>query len=450
MTDLLTPVSRRLSAADQPAGRPLALGAVIAGLGAPAVALSLLWFVGLIGWYADQGGSNGTTLSVLRVAADGWLLAHGSPLQLRQVEVTASPLGVTLLCGYLTYRLACRAGAATDVDGLRSIGLGTVVLSGCYAAVALLTAVLAGMPSAEPGMGQAFLGGALVGAVCGGAGLLRGAGRAGELRRLVPVPALSAGYAAAVTGLIMVAAGALLTVVGLVAHWSAAVEVTDTLDLDLTGALLSLVLLAAIAPNVAVLASTYLLGSGFAVGTGTLVSPAEVTLGPVPSVPVLAALPDDGWAPAWAVGVLAVSVLAAAVAAFLVGRALPTGSYQRTAVRGLAGGVAAALGLTAAAAAAGGAIGPGRMADVGVAFGETLLAAAAPLAVGGLLGALVATWWNRRHDVDEARHREVPPVPLPRRTSPTPQDLGSEDTVTLRLPDRSTGSRTDKKEPRAR
>ncbi len=316
MTDLLNPVSSRASATAASPRRPLALAALLAGVGAPAVALSLLWFLGLVGWYADDGGSHGTTLTVLRVAADGWLLAHGSPLGVQHAVVTASPLGLTLLCGYLTYRLGRRAGAASDAAGdLRAVGLATVVLAGSYAAVALLAAVLAGTRSAEPGLGPAFLGGALVGAVFGGAGLVRGAGLAGELRRLVPVPALSVAYGAVVTVLTMTALGALLAAVGLAAHWTAAVRVVDHLHLDVTGALLSLALLVGIAPNVALLAATYLLGPGFAVGTGTVVSPAEVHLGPVPSVPVLAALPDDGWAPGWTIALLAVPVLAAVVAA---------------------------------------------------------------------------------------------------------------------------------------
>ena len=481
MTDLLSPLKSRTDAAPQQVGRPLALGALLAGVGGPAVALSLLWFVGLVGWYADDGGTHGTTRSVLRVGADAWLLAHGSPLTLRDAVVTASPLGLTLLCAYLTYRLARRAGAACDVDGLGTVGLGTVVLAGSYAAFALVTSVLAGMPAAQPGMGMAFIGGAFVGGVSGGAGLLRGAGRAGELRRRIPVPALAVGYAAATTVLLMVALGALLTVVGLVVHWSAAVEVVDSLALDLTGGLLSLVLLAAIAPNVVLLASTYLLGSGFAFGAGTVVSPAEVTLGPVPSVPVLAALPNDGWAPGWAMALVAVPVLAAGVAAFLVGRTVPTGSYQSAAVRGLGGGAFAGVLLTIAASWAGGSIGPGRMSVVGISFGETLMTAVVALAIGGALGALPATWWTRRHDVPDAEHPELlvsppavrplagpeditepvhlPPVteksidrlvpeprqpevrqpearqPEARQPGPKPSDLADEDTVAVHLPD---------------
>jgi hypothetical protein len=454
MTDLLTPVSSRLTgrpgkdpSSDE--GRPLALSAVVVGLGGPAVALALLWFVGLVGWYAADGGSHGTTTSVLRVGADAWLLAHGSPLSVHQVAITASPLGVTLLCGWITYRLAKRAAAASVAEDLRAVGLSTVVVAGCYAAVALLTAVLAGRPGAEPGLGAAFLGGAFVGGVAGGAGLLRGSGRAGELRLLIPVRALSMGYAALTSLLLMVGVGALLTAAGLVAHWSAAAEIVDTLDLDLTGGLLSLVLLVAIAPNVVLLAATYVLGSGFAVGAGTVVSPAEVTLGPVPSVPVLAALPDNGWAPGWAMALVAVPVLVAAVAALLTGRALPTSSYQSAAVRGLGGGVISAALLTVAASFAGGSIGPGRMADLGVSAGETFLAALLPLGIGAVLGAVVAAWWTRRHDIPDAQH----PQPQPRsassqeETAPVPtlqpaqpradlaSDLADEETVTLRLPD---------------
>ena len=475
MTDLLTPVSRRTGTpAAPPARRPLALGALIAGIGAPAVALSLLWFVGLVGWYADDGGSHGTTLSVLRVAADAWLLAQGSSLSIHHAVVTASPLGLTLFCGFVTYRLARRAGAASDVDDLRSVGLGTVVLAGSYAAVALVVAVLAGVPAAEPGMGVAFLGGAAMGAVFGGAGLLRGSGRAGELRRLIPVPALSVGYCAAVTVLALFAAAALATAVSFAFHWTAAVAVVDHLRLDLTGGLLSMVLLVAIAPNVVVLAATYLLGPGFAFGTGTVVSPAEVHLGPVPSVPVLAALPSDGWAPGWTVAFIAVPVVLAAVAAFLVGRTLPTGSYQSAAGRGLGGGVVAGVLLTIAASSAGGAIGPGRMSHIGVSFGETLMAAVVALGVGAALGALPATWWTRRHEIPDARHPEalrtppatrplagpltgaeedtepvhLPPlteesldriVPHPRRLGPSPSDLATEDTVQIRLPDQRDG-----------
>jgi hypothetical protein len=105
------------------------------------------------------------------------------------------------------------------------------------------------------------------------------------------------------------------------------------------------------------------------------------------------------------------------------------------------------------------------MADVGVHFGETLMAAVVALGIGAALGALPACWWARRHGVPDARHPEplpqppttrplagpdditepvhLPPVtsdsldrivPSPRRPGPAPADLATEETVQLRLP----------------
>src|SRR5699024_10595701 len=115
--------------------------AAVAGVLAPGAVLLLLWVVGLIGWFAADGGSHGTTRSVLRVAADAWLLAHGASLTLDDAVVTASPLGLTLVCLYAAYRSGRWAGRP-DPD-LGTTGLATVVLAGVYGVVALLTALIA-------------------------------------------------------------------------------------------------------------------------------------------------------------------------------------------------------------------------------------------------------------------------------------------------------------------
>ena len=45
---------------------------------------------------------------------------------------------------------------------------------------------------------------------------------------------------------------------------------------------------------------------------------------------------------------------------------------------------------------AGGAVGPGRMRDVAPLAGDVLVHAITAFGVGGLLGGLVMTWWQRR------------------------------------------------------
>ncbi len=87
------------------------------------------------------------------------------------------PLGLAVLCGYVTYRLACWVGATSAVDDLRGVLTGATVLSGVYSLVAVVTAVLASHHQAEPGLGRAFVGGFVLSFLAGAAGIARGAGR---------------------------------------------------------------------------------------------------------------------------------------------------------------------------------------------------------------------------------------------------------------------------------
>jgi hypothetical protein len=196
--------------------------------------------------------------------------------------------------------------------------------------------------------------------------------------------------------LLVLAAGSALVVVALLLALGEAANVLSRLHPDAAGAGLYTVVVAGVAPNAALLGGAYLLGPGFAVGAGTLVSPAMVVLGPVPAFPLLAALPRTGAGPAWATALVGVPVLLAALAAALVVRRHPDPGYETGAVRGLGSGVLGGLLVSLAVQAAGGSVGPGRMAHLGAPFVEVLVAATVALAVGGLVGGVVATWWLRR------------------------------------------------------
>ncbi|HEX6148400.1 DUF6350 family protein, partial [Nocardioides sp.] len=149
-------------------------------------------------------------------------------------------------------------------------------------------------------------------------------------------------------------------------------------------------------PNATLFAAAYLLGPGFTVGAQTLVSPTLVVTGALPAFPLLAALPDSGPVPGWAPGLIAVPPLAAAVAAMLAQRRRPTVRWEEGALRGCAGGVLAGVVLGALASIAGGAVGPGRMRFVEPLVFDVLVHAVTALGIGGLLGGLAMTWWQRR------------------------------------------------------
>jgi Family of unknown function (DUF6350) len=173
--------------------------------------------------------------------------------------------------------------------------------------------------------------------------------------------------------------------------------VLSRLHADVPGGLLYTGLVAALAPNAVLLTGSYLLGPGFALGTGTLVSPAAVTLGPVPAFPLLAALPTPGAQPAWLSALVAAPVLAAVLGVVVMLRRQPAMTYDSGALRGLVAGVSGGVLLTALVLLAGGAVGPGRMSDIGAPLLDTLVTATVAMGTGGLAAGVGGTWWARRH-----------------------------------------------------
>ncbi len=397
MTDLLSPPGHTLvDDSVVPRQRPLALGATVAGVVSSGAVLLGCMAAGLAAWFASDAGSHGDTRDALRVGADAWLLAHGSQLRLEAVTITAAPLGLTLLCAYVTFRLGRWAGATSEVEDVRSAATGALTLAGMYGVVAVLTSVLASLSTAQPDLGFSFLGGLLLALVAGGAGIVSGSGHWPAWRTRLPEFLRAVCTGAATVVLLMSAAGSLLVVTALLVDFGPAATVLARLHVDVPGGLLYSSLVVTVAPNAALLAGSYMVGPGFVAGTGTLVSPSAVVLGPVPAFPLLAALPDEGAVSPWTAMLAVVPVVVAAVAACLMLRRFPVPEYEVGALRGVAAGALGGVLFTLAALVAGGSVGPGRMSEVGILLAQTLVASVAAMGVGGLLGALAMTWWVRR------------------------------------------------------
>jgi hypothetical protein len=373
----------------------------VGGLAAALLVLLGCMAVGLVGWYASDAGGHGTTRDALRVASDGWLLAHGAQLHLAtgavSATVTAVPLGLTLLCAYAAHRSGRWAAATSAVEDARTLALGALVLAATYGLVALVVSLLAATPTAEPGLLRSFVGAFLVALLGGGTGLLRGARDAFDWRAGIPEAARAVMLGAVASALLLFAAASVLLTVALLMDLGSAANVLSRLHADVAGGLLYTALVAAVAPNAVLLSGAYLLGPGFAVGTGTLVSPGVVTLGPVPAFPLLAALPAPGTPPTWLSALVAAPVAAAVLGTVLMLRRHPALTYDSGALRGLGSGVCGGLLLTGLIALAGGSVGPGRMADIGAELLDTAVSATVSMGVGGLFAGIAATWWARRH-----------------------------------------------------
>ena len=164
------------------------------------------------------------------------------------------------------------------------------------------------------------------------------------------------------------------------------------------------VLSATLVPNAALFTGSYLLGPGFLVGTGTMVSPALVSLGPVPMFPLLAALPDNGATPAWAAYLIAVPPLRRrrrAPPGPSAARPPSAGRRVRCAAASAAWSPACCSASSppspAAPSARAGCATSGRDAM------DVMVHAVTAFGLGGVVGGLAMTWWQRR----AARHADV-------------------------------------------
>jgi hypothetical protein len=182
----------------------------------------------------------------------------------------------------------------------------------------------------------------------------------------------------------------------LLTDFDTALNVTSQLHTD-AGANVQLVVVSLlVVPNAVVFSGSYLLGPGFTVGTHTIVSPAVVTIGALPMFPLLAALPDTGPTPGWTSALIGVPPLVAALGAMRAQRHHPTYRWEEGALHGCGGGMLAGALFGILALLSGGSVGPGRMADVGPLVGAVLVHGVTAFGIGGLVGGLVATWWQRR------------------------------------------------------
>jgi hypothetical protein len=135
-------------------------------------------------------------------------------------------------------------------------------------------------------------------------------------------------------------------------------------------------------------------GPGFSVGSGTLVSVHGVTLGPVPALPLFAALPDTQAVPLLAFASQAVPVLAGLVAGRALARRFAAGDGGSV-VAGLCGicaGVLLGVVCGVLVWAAGGSLGDGTLASVGAPPVATGLAIGAQAGIAAALAAAVTRW----------------------------------------------------------
>ncbi len=414
MTSLLSTLDGRASqraVADGPPDprhrRPLVILATLGGVVAAGSVLLVCLAVGVLGWFVSDAGTHGEPRDALQVGALGWLMAHGSGISVNGVAVTAVPLLLTLLCAWATWRVGQRVGdsisghgpnADAIADGERDWTVPTALACFTlgYALVAFVTLTLAATPETAPSTARTLLGVVILTACVGGPALAVGSGRAAIWAAFVPVSvrATVAACVSVVRWHLLVAA--VMLVAALAVDLGTAANVLSQLRLDAGEATLFILAAVLVVPNAVLFSGSYLLGPGFAVGTGTIVSPTVVALGPLPMFPLLAALPDGGATSAWTPYLMALPAVVAAVAAAMAQRRYPTLRWEEGGLRGCTGGVFAGFVFGILASVAGGGVGPGRMQVVEPFASDVLVHAITTFGIGGLFGGLAMTWWQQR------------------------------------------------------
>jgi hypothetical protein len=402
-----------------------------------AIISALVVIAPIVAVWATAGFQDSAFDSLARLAGQAWLLIHGVPLQLADAGsgaagsagsgmLTLVPLGLTLIPFLLAWRAGRRLARASYTDQLWQALLGSWLV---YAAFGAATGFVCRTADVVINLWYAML----VPLIPYALGMVVGARReAGSWSRLIGVDAVAwishtsqhsrwagsylasaakAGFVALASAL---ALACMLLAVDLLIHWNLVVAVYEALDAGaLGGAVLTIAQLGYL-PNLAVFALAWASGSGFAMGVGSQVGPLGTATGPLPSIPVFAAIPAGSLE--YGFVALVVPVLAGLLAGWWFLRegenhfdewlSIKVHARWFTAtVSTLALGVlvGAAAGLLSAGLAwlARGSAGLGRLTDIGPDPLWTAAWVAAEVGIGVVIGYAAGPWLERQQQVEE-------------------------------------------------
>ncbi len=395
------------------------------GIGISLVPLTFMW--------AFQYGLQIDWVVFWRASADIWLLGHGTDVLLTLDPVTAGIVGfpgagtpfvvsiAALGFALLTMLLGVRAGRRIAETPYVRIGVVVAVL--VFAGLSTAVTFSAVHHYARPSLWQ----GALLPTFVFTVALLIGAGLA--TRRLARMPGRETrdgrirawwgslpvgrrtvlaqslrGGTATVTAVVLVSA--LLLTVMFIVNYAQIIALYEGIHTGVLGGVAVTIAELAFLPNLVIWTGSWLIGPGFAIGAGSSVGPLGTSLGPLPAVPMLGALPTGDLAFGYlgllvpvVVGFLVAVMVRPAVVRSLEGGTLrgggivaqpgasaPTAALALTGIGiGVVGGVMFGL----LAWVSGGAAGPGRLAEVGPDALQVGLFAALEFGVPAVLGLLV-------------------------------------------------------------
>ena len=363
---------------------------VAISLGFVLVPLSLVWLL--------ENNPDVDWLVAFRAAADFWLLSHGTGLVVPEGEilgllvpafiVTLVPLGMTIWLARSFYNAGKRFLAARSlwpgwlggalVYGAAALGISTAAYDSTIYPVAwqgvffptilFLTFQILGSVFGQPD--EIFEGDVLDQSP--ERDRIRGAVNSLRLKlhwsiRSIMGPAFRAGTAITVM-LLMVSAFTIAVLIAI--SWIDITRLYESVQVSFLGAVVLTIGQLALIPNLVIYGAAWFTGVGFSIGAGSLISPLGSQVGPLPTIPILGALP---------VGQLEfgmVSIVVVLLAAFIATLAIRKSAdeirfefataWTAAISLGLSIALVTALQMSLLATIASGSAGPGRLVQVGV------------------------------------------------------------------------------------
>ena len=261
--------------------------------------------------WATNGFGSTEFSSVAAMSAHLWLLIHGVPLDLSAVfgasagTMTLVPLGLSILPLLFCYRSGRRlARASYEGEFLIPVLSGSVTY-------ALICSAVYGWASPNPKPLQVLnaalvpLGIVVVGLMWGGYREARSLSRmvgvdtAEQISQMSQYSRWAGSYvwavvrAAVVAAVAFVGLGALLLALGILGGWSQVVATYQELHAGAVGDAAVTLLQLGFLPNLVIYAMSWSTGAGFAFGAGTSIGLTSSTVGSLPMLPLLGAVPNS-------------------------------------------------------------------------------------------------------------------------------------------------------------
>jgi hypothetical protein len=197
--------------------------------------------------------------------------------------------------------------------------------------------------------------------------------------------ALRAGTAA--TAMIVGVAALVLTLL-IFGNYGSIISLYEQLQTGVVGGIALTLGQLAFLPNLVIWLASWLVGPGFAIGTGSSVSPIGTELGPLPGLPLFGVIPSGGFT-FGLVGVIVPLLAGFGAAVLLRSRGTAAGGGMRPLfLTALGIGIVAGIELGLLAWWSSGALGPGRLHDVGPNPWLVGVLAAAEVAVAAAIGSV--------------------------------------------------------------